>query len=226
MSDPVPHPRDAATIVIIRRDGPAPRVLMGQRGSKAAFMPSKFVFPGGAVDPADLALADLLRQSPPDAEALARHCEAPPAALALAAVRETWEETGLALGRLSDQAAALDSEDEHWRSFFAAGLAPALDTLDFIFRAVTPPARSRRFDARFFMVEAHEIMGDPDDLSRASGELSHLSWPTLAEARGMDLPFITEIVLAEVEARLRAPDAPRPIPFFHHADGRSFMDHL
>ncbi|MEM7236514.1 MAG: DNA mismatch repair protein MutT, partial [Pseudomonadota bacterium] len=58
----------------------------------------------------------------------------------------------------------------------------------------------------------------------ASDELSHLSWLTLAEARRLDLPFITEVVLAEIEARLSAPDAVRPVPFFHHSEGKSFLD--
>ena len=115
---------------------------------------------------------------------------------------------------------------EDWSGFFAAGLRPATERLRFIFRAITPPTRSKRFDARFFLADTSIVSGDPDDLSRASGELSHLSWLTLAEARALDLPFITEVVLAEVEARLRAPEAPRPTPFFHHDDNRSFLDHL
>ena len=45
--------RDASSVIIVREDGPVPKVLMGQRGKAAAFMPNKFVFPGGAVDPID-----------------------------------------------------------------------------------------------------------------------------------------------------------------------------
>ncbi|MEM8755255.1 MAG: DNA mismatch repair protein MutT [Pseudomonadota bacterium] len=227
-------PRHAATLILVRRSDDGPRVLMGQRGSGASFMPSKFVFPGGALDPSDSALADAAKTfglDPAEEARLAARSspEARPLALALAAVRETWEETGLALGvPAPDRAAALGELDVHedWRSFFDAGLRPATDGLRFIFRAVTPPTRSKRFDARFFLADAETVAGDPDDLARASGELSHLSWLTLAEARGLDLPFITEVVLAEVEARLTAPEAARPTPFFHHDEGRSFLDHL
>ena len=222
-------PRDAATLILIRESDDGPKVLMGQRGKAASFMPSKFVFPGGALDLSDRALADgfgvnavchprLVTRSPDDIA---------PAALALAAIRETWEETGLPLAHEdADRAGRLTSEDKDWQSFFDAGLAPATDALTFIFRAITPPSRHKRFDARFFMVTADIVKGDPDDLSRASGELSHLSWLTLAEARKLDLPFVTEVVLAEVEARLRQPEIERSVPFFHHDGERSFLDHL
>ncbi|MEM7237624.1 MAG: NUDIX hydrolase, partial [Pseudomonadota bacterium] len=203
--------RDASTVVILRDDGPDPRVLMGQRGQKAAFMPSKFVFPGGAVDAEDMDIP--FDTDIPDHQAALLARRADPALvrpLLSAAVREVWEETGLALATGGHPPVTDVPED--WRGFFAAGLRPAPEHLTFMFRAITPPGRPRRFDARFFLVSADAVLGDLDDFSRASDELSHLSWLTLAEARRLDLPFITEVVLAEIEARLSAPDAVRPVP--------------
>jgi 8-oxo-dGTP pyrophosphatase MutT (NUDIX family) len=85
-----------------------------------------------------------------------------------------------------------------------------------LFRAITPPGRPRRFDARFFLVPASEVFGDSDDFSAASDELSHLHWVALAEAQRLDLPFITEVVLAEVARYLR--DGAEPgIPFFDNS---------
>lgn len=228
-----PTPRDAASLILLRRDGPEPRVLMGQRGAAARFMPSKFVFPGGAVDDADRTLAaesglaaDCERRLAVDAPSgLARP-------LAFAAIRETFEETGLALGR-ADPAAAAEAAraPAGWRAFLGRGLVPACDALAFVFRAITPPKRPVRFDARFFLADAASVADDLDDLGRAETELSHLSWLTLAEARRLDLPFITTVVLAEVEARLArggdpAEEARRPVPYFRHADGRTFIDAL
>lgn len=217
--------RDAATVVLVRRDGGQPRVLMGQRGQGAAFMPSKFVFPGGALDPRD---ADIPAATPlaPDCRArLARRAEPGLAdALAIAAIRELWEETGLALAVPEGPLPADPPED--WRDFFDSGHRPAADALAFIFRAITPPGRPRRFDARFFLADAARISGAPDDFSRADSELSFLSWLTLAEARALDLPFVTGVVLAEIEARLADPATDRPAPFFHHRDGRSFIEPL
>ena len=187
--------RPAATTVLLRRTATGPQVLMGQRGAGAAFMPSKYVFPGGGVDPADhrdltpglLALPCITR--------LGQHLPDPapsPAALATAALRELDEETGLRLA-LSDRPA-----------------------LRFIFRAITPPGRSRRFDARFFLIDADAIAGDPDDFSAASGELSHLHWIGTGEARALDLPFITEVVLAELAA-IVAGSAGDGVPFFDNS---------
>ena len=215
MSDAGPPIRDAATVIVIRRQPGPPAVLMGMRGAKAAFMPSKYVFPGGAVDPEDaqtrlarpLPAADSTRLLAEPREGVSLD----PAALAVAALRELAEETGLLIGRPDSHC--------HLPGFAEAGLAPDAEPLIYLFRAITPPARPRRFDARFFLVDAAEIQGDPEDFSRACDELSHLHWVPLAEARALDLPFITEVVLAELsellaevgDGPLRAPDT---VPFF------------
>lgn len=182
--------RAAASVILWRRMGDGAQVLMGQRGHSAVFMPSKYVFPGGGVDPSDHAeghLSGLCRQR------LTLHCpdDAPtPEALAGAALRELTEETGLAL----------------------APSAP----LDFVFRAITPAGSPRRFDARFFLADAAQVTGSTDDFSAATDELSHLHWIGLTEARGLDLPFITEVVLAEVAARLAG--LPQTgVPFFDNS---------
>lgn len=210
--------RDAATIVLWRPGEAGPDVLMGQRGSKAAFMPDKFVFPGGAVDAQDGRLpADL-----PDAlrEQLAVDADAAlGGALVHAAIRELWEETGLKLGV---PGAAPDDVPQDWAGFYASGLAPDLSALTFFFRAVTPPGRPRRFDARFFLAEASRIDADLDDFSDASDELRHLQWIPLTEARNFPLPFVTEVVLAEVGEILAGAQKP-DIPYFHQGvSGSSF----
>ena len=219
--------RDAASVILVRRDGEVPRLLMGQRGRGAAFMPSKFVFPGGAVDPGDRGIP--FAQPLPGPTARRLRLRAGPdlaEALALAVIRELWEETGLALAHPAGTRP--DSLSPDWQSFFDAGHTPAADGLEFVFRAITPPGRPRRFDARFFLTDADHVSGPLDDFSRASGELTYLSWLTLPEARELDLPFITEVVLAEIEARLANDGGgeDRPAPFFHHHEGKSFIDAL
>lgn len=211
--------RPAATVILVRRAPDGPRVLMGQRGARAAFMPEMFVFPGGAVDADDLALDG---EVPLDAGTAVRLAvETPPGlvpALARAAVRELWEETGLVLGR-SDGAAAGRPVPEGWRGFFAGGHVPHTAPLRFVFRAITPPGRPRRFDARFFLVDAEALAPGGDDFAGAGGELAHLQWLDLAAARALPLPFITEVVLSEVEALLAEPGQARGVPFFHQEAG-------
>ncbi|MEY8841657.1 NUDIX domain-containing protein, partial [Cribrihabitans sp. XS_ASV171] len=130
--------------------------------------------------------------------------------LAVAAIRELWEETGLILGQPGDWPGAVPAD---WETFAATGHLPAAHALQFVFRALTPPGRPRRFDARFFLVDASEIQGDPDDFTHACDELSHLQWIPLREARNFDLPFITEVVLAEVAARAQDPEPPASVPY-------------
>src|ERR671912_2486752 len=52
-SSPNVRPKDAATLIIIDREGPGPKVLMGRRHAGHKFMPGKFVFPGGRIEPED-----------------------------------------------------------------------------------------------------------------------------------------------------------------------------
>jgi 8-oxo-dGTP pyrophosphatase MutT (NUDIX family) len=211
--------RPAATVVLWR-DGPdGPRVLMGQRGAGAAFMPSKFVFPGGAVDPEDAGVQLATALDPLSQARLAQASDGPaPATLAAAAIRELWEETGLALAVPGTWIAPADA-GEDWARMAASGLAPAAHAMRFIFRAITPPGRTRRFDARFFLVPYTALAGDADDLSAASGELAHLQWIAPGQARALDLPFITEIVLAEV-AQLLGGGGDQGVPFFDNAGER------
>jgi 8-oxo-dGTP pyrophosphatase MutT (NUDIX family) len=213
--------RDAATVVLVRDAATAPRVLMGQRGMHAVFMPSKFVFPGGAADATD---AGLPFGRPINGLCRARLTEAAgatdPATLLGAAIRELWEETGLILGTPGTWPGTPPAP---WAGFAATGHLPAPDALRFFFRAITPPGRSRRFDARFFAADAAALACDPDDFSAASDELSHLAWVPLAEVRQLDLPFITEVVLAEIAARLPDLDEPETVPFFRNDDEHSLF---
>lgn len=213
--------RNAATVIALRDRHDKPAILMGQRGAKAAFMPNKFVFPGGAVDAAD-AQIPLAAPLPPLCHARLED-EAPAGmqtALAAAAIRELWEETGLVLGRPGSWN---DDIPADWQRFAATGHVPSAEALQFVFRALTPPGRPRRFDARFFLVDADAIQGDLDDFAHASDELSHLQWIPLTDARKFDLPFITEVVLAEVEGRLHDPEPPKSVPFFRNNDESSMF---
>lgn len=206
--------RDAATIILVRDAATRPRILMGQRGAKAAFMPNKYVFPGGAVDPVDAQVPLARPVAAPHHGRLEQHSDLRPETLAAAAIRELWEETGQILG----QPAPWPDPPKGWRGFAASGHQPDAAPLQFIFRAVTPAGRPRRFDARFFLSAADALMSDPDDFTRAEDELSHLHWVPLDQARTLDLPFITEVVLAEITAQLDGAKPTASVPFFRNDD--------
>ncbi|MEJ6399470.1 NUDIX hydrolase [Yoonia sp. 208BN28-4] len=209
--------RHAATVIILREDA----VLMGQRGASAAFMPGKFVFPGGAVDHGD-AQIDVGALPEPTATRLTGESTLSPQTLAAAAIRELWEETGQILGTPADWADA----PQGWRGFARTGHRPDARKLEFFFRAVTPQGRPRRFDARFFLAGADALCSDPDDFSNAEDELSHLQWVPLRDARKFDLPFITQVVIAELASHLKTGGTPAHVPFFRNDDEAHLVSRL
>jgi len=220
------RPRDAATLIIVRRDGKHPRILMGQRAAGHKFMPNKFVFPGGKVDAGDGRLLPPHDLHPAVMARLSKGCsETRARALAMAAIRETYEETGLVLGE--PDTPTLQSRSPHWREFLQYDVNPRLDSLHLIARAITPPYRKRRFDARFFMGDADLIQGDVHEAPEGSGELLGIHWVTLKDAQALELPNITRMVLGEVERRLReghAPEDKGPFVYFRH--GKTVIDKI
>ena len=212
------RPRDAATLLIVRGNE---EVLMGVRNSKHAFMPNKYVFPGGSVDRADSMVPRPVDLHPDVAEKLERGCGVARArALAMAAVRETFEETSLILGHSADE--VIKTRSQSWRPFYETGHIPAIDRVEYIARAITPPRRPRRFDTRFFLVHAEDCTGDVD----GNGELLDLKWVPLREAHQLDLPNITQHIVELAKQRLEDREhlrAGAPIPFARMMKGRHQM---
>ena len=218
------RPRDAATLIVLDRRTRTPKVLMGRRNAGLAFMPGKFVFPGGRIEPGDkrMPVAGAL---PDYAEAaLTRQVTRPPhhlgRALALAAIRETFEETGLLLGTREYGAAARTCRPA-WEAFATHGVLPDLEALHLVARAITPPKRVRRFDTRFFTVDRRAVAAEEPGRVSATSEFTELAWFTFAAARKLDLPTITGMILDELEAQVAVGFAPyRPIPFHVERHGR------
>jgi 8-oxo-dGTP pyrophosphatase MutT (NUDIX family) len=224
---PTIRPVDAATLILIDRSAPVPKVLLGKRHARHKFMPGKFVFPGGGVDPTDkgMAVARALDQQA-EQRLLARFHNGSPVrarALALAAIRETFEETGLVLG-VRSEAGKIPAGP--WSAFARLKMLPDLGAMYFIGRAITPPGRPRRFDARFFTADASAIAHRIEGVTGPDAELVELVWMPLAEVRALDMPAVTSVMLEELEARIAdglAHDL--PVPFYRMVRG-SFMREL
>lgn len=214
---PAVRPRDAATIIIWRHRGRRVEVLMGERHKAHKFMPQRYVFPGGRVDAHDARIRAASEMRDPVAAQLARTTRRGRArSIAVAAIRETFEETGLIIGASDPAPARLPPQG--WERFFEVGFAPALDRLDYVARAITPPFRPMRFDARFFMVNARDTVGDLE----GSGELENLDWIPIRETRDFELANVTRNILAYAEELIREPppqSAARRIPYFRHLAG-------
>jgi 8-oxo-dGTP pyrophosphatase MutT (NUDIX family) len=210
-------PRDAATLILIDRTGPEPQVLLGRRHAGHKFMPGKFVFPGGRIEAADVRMTAARELDAAAAAKLAlrpRDADVPaPRAFPLAAVRETFEETGLMLGTKSD--AAPSAPNSEWEAFAKAGILPDLSQIHFVARAITPPRRPKRFDTRFFTADADTIAHRIDGVITPDSELVELVWIPLNQARELEIPPITGIILEELNARIKAGMGhDLPVPFY------------
>jgi 8-oxo-dGTP pyrophosphatase MutT (NUDIX family) len=217
------RPKDAATLILIDRAGAVPKVLLGKRHRGHAFMPGKFVFPGGRVERHDRRVPVVGQLDPAIETKLMRHVSRPSRdkarALAVAAIREVFEETGLLVGRTVEDAAP--NADGPVDPFAAVGARPDLSELHLIARAITPPGRPRRFDTRFFAADAQLIVHKVEGVVGPDTELVELTWLPIAQARELDIPPVTKRVLTELEARVAAGFShDLPVPFYRVLHGK------
>lgn len=177
------RPRHAASIVVLRMANGEPSMLMGMRGAKHRFMPNRLVFPGGAVERADLTAAVASPLSPHTERLLRKAANAHLAhGIGVAAARELEEETGLSLGS-----------------------PPRLDALEYLCRAITPPPSAIRFNARFLLVPEHAVSGTLG----GDGELENLRFHGVPEALALDLALPTRLVIERARLWLEMDEADR-----------------
>jgi len=199
-------PRDSATLILIDRAETVPKVLLGRRHERHRFMPGKFVFPGGRIEPTDRLMETSAPLDTRDTGRLmqrVRRVTANKAAgFALAAVRETYEETGLMLGARTDR--VVKTPPGAWEGFAKAGVLPDLGAIHFIARAITPPKRPLRFDSRFFAADVSAVAHRVDGMVGPDAEFVELVWLPITQARSLDMPGITAVVLEELQDRIAA----------------------
>lgn len=226
---PYLRPKDSATLILIDRSDPVPKVLLGRRHSRHKFVPGKFVFPGGRVEITDrlMPFAAPLheRHTARLLYKLKRPSVAKAASFALAAVRETYEETGLMLGTRSS--AAIDAPAGPWQAFAQAGVLPDLGAIHFVARAITPTNRPRRFDSRFFAADISAVAQRVEGFVGPEAELVELVWLPITEASRLDMPRITTIVLEDLRDRIAASMShDHPVPFYRMLHRRSVREIL
>jgi 8-oxo-dGTP pyrophosphatase MutT (NUDIX family) len=193
-SQPPATPRDAATVMLLRSAPTGLEVYMLRRQESMAFAPGAYVFPGGSVDARDA--DEEVAWAGPDAAEWGRIFAAPPSlarALVCAAVRETFEESGVLLAGESAQSVVADTTSTDWeadrmalldRSVSLAellarrGLVLRSDLLRPWARWITPVVEPRRFDTRFFAAALPVGQRTRD----VGGEAAEVAWVRPADA--------------------------------------------
>jgi 8-oxo-dGTP pyrophosphatase MutT (NUDIX family) len=211
------RPRNAASLILMRHRGGHVEVLLGRRARAHAFLPDFYVFPGGRLDRDDHRVTPASPLRPEVTRRVALSCpRASAQAYALAAVRETSEEVGLVIGSPSAHV-----HPPSWRGFAGAGLLPALDALDYVGRAITPPEAPIRYHNRFFLVDGRHAKGE----LRSNGELLDLGWRTIEEALALGLVDVTEFMLGEATRLFRGETSGRhrKTPLFGYRGGREWI---
>ncbi len=210
------RPKDAATLILIDRAGSEPRVLMGRRHQRHTFMPGRYVFPGGRTDPGDGRIRISAALHPAEEAKLRARANRLTAtrarAIAMSAIRETYEEAGLLLGRRG----RFLTRSPQWQVFVEAGIEPCLDRLRLIARAVTPPGRVRRYDTRFLAAFRDDVAVELAD-GGPTDELEEIVWLPIPEAIEHEIPMITRTVLLDLQNRLEKDPDLTPgskVPFY------------
>ncbi|MBN36814.1 MAG: hypothetical protein CMM46_18945 [Rhodospirillaceae bacterium] len=226
-SPKVVRPRDAASVVLIRGNADKTEVLMGRRRKRASFLPNIYVFPGGRVDPEDhRAPKGVALQR--DAEALLnRHVPgASTLSIPLAGLRETHEETGYLIARDASEHELDGAPDTpYWQALRSAGALPDLGRMDYIARALTPTMSHKRFNTRFFLVDANDARGELIQ----DGELEDLHWLPLDKAHRLPIVDVTEFVLNQARDRWQDRHRGRKqtaVPFLHYIRNRQKIDYV
>ena len=191
----VVRPKDSASVMVVRQGADGPTILMGRRGASAVFG-GFWVFPGGKVDAADRCARPAHELHPAAAAKVATDLGRA-RAFAMAAVRETFEETGLIIGA---PGAVGGGDHVTYRALAAAGQAPRLDRLHYIGQAVTPRFAPHRFNARFFAIDAADATGK----LAGSGELTDLAWRPLAACLDLPLIDVTRFMLGALLRQMAA----------------------
>ncbi len=222
------RPRDSATLILIDRAESVPKVLLGRRHDSHKFLPGKFVFPGGRVEPTDRLMPTAAPLHARDTERLMLNVQRPSkvkaAGYAFAAIRETYEETGLMLGTRSGD---INAPAGPWQAFAHAGIVPDLGALHFIARAITPPGRPRRFDSRFFAADVTAVAHRAEGFVGPDAELVELVWLPITEARRLDMPTITAVTLEELQERIATGMShDHPVPFYRMRRNRFVRENL
>lgn len=201
----VVRPRDAASLILLRGAGEDLELLAGRRPGHVKFMPGVWVFPGGVVEAED--------NRPWRTEAGSGHLPPRLARCARAALRETWEEVGVLVGRT---AAAMPTAPAagHGRTaietaYAAGGVAAALDALTYVGRAITPTPVFRRFNTRFFLADGSAVFGAP----MSTDELEDVGWHPIRRRPLVPFRDVTQFMLARALA-LRDGTASSEAPLF------------
>jgi 8-oxo-dGTP pyrophosphatase MutT (NUDIX family) len=200
----VVRPRDAASLILLRGEGSRLEVLAGRRPLNVKFMPGVYVFPGGAIDPPDRIAWSVETGTEALGPKLTR--------AARAALRETWEEAGVLIGRPGGRPAAQPARAPIEQAYLEGGLMAAMDVLTYVGRAITPSHSFRRFNTRFFLGDGNNVHGEP----AASDELEDVGWHPVGHEAFASFRDVTRFMLARAIA-LRQGTASGEAPLFYWA---------
>ena len=203
--------KDAASLIVYRKRTKCIEVLVGKRQSRARFAPGVYVFPGGVLESADNQLSLPNRFN---AQNLARGATYRIHGLAHAAIRETWEETGLLLGQKGELG---KTSHPTWEQCRLEGMVPTPHHLSYLARAITPTASRTRFHARFFVAPLDHFCGSLID----NGELLDLRWIQLAGQVNLPMWDVTEFMLEELQRFFKGARTGTPLMFYR--DNRALI---